>query len=138
MAHLAPKLFILEVDKYALTTNRFILIGWYKGDHEQTGIIFMWSTDTVNWLSISSNQNEPWIEIEANTFPLGTIYWKVCTIDQTGTSPFSEQYILISAEEPPAPIITSPSIAYEPRPTITWLSNEQVGYGVAIFNTPDY
>ena len=51
----------------------------------------MWSTDTVNWLSISSNQNEPWIEIEANTFPLGTIYWKVCTIDQTGTSPFSEQ-----------------------------------------------
>ena len=91
------------------------------------------SGQTWTTAKVSTNQYN---DFEANTFPAGTITWRVRTYDQEGlVSPYSNQVTFTSSEPSDAPIITSADTWNIARPTIQWSSVGQAKYQVQVLDS---
>lgn len=81
--------------------------------------------------------NQYW-EAPSNTFPTGTIEWRVKTYDQEGLpSPYSSIATFQSGSKPTAPIITNPlenGLINAATPTVQWSSLGQVGYHMQLLD----
>ena len=91
----------------------------------------------ATWNTINVNSNREYYDVSANTFPAGTITWRVKTFDQLGLeSPYSNSVVFTSADPTDAPTITSPTASVSiSRPTIQWTVPEQIAYQIIIADT---
>lgn len=111
---------------------------WEHNDTDaQSKFDLQWSSDGgQNWTTITKTTVNQYLDIAVNTFPAGTITWRVRTYDQEDlVSPYSNQVTFTSSEPSDAPIITSADTWNIARPTIQWSSVGQVKYQVQILDS---
>ena len=86
------------------------------------------------WNDLTSTGSDIEYYISPNTFPNGSIEWRVRTYDQSGLiSPWSDVAIFTAAEPTSAPTIVQPdSVVNEARPVIEWTGGAQSSYQLII------
>jgi len=111
---------------------------WKHNDTDaQSKFDLQWSSDGgQNWTTITKTTVNQYLDIAVNTFPAGTITWRVRTYDQEDlVSPYSNQVTFTSSEPSDAPIITSADTWNIARPTIQWSSVGQAKYQVQVLDS---
>lgn len=80
--------------------------------------------------------NEFW-DFVANTFPRGTIEWRVRTYDQAGlSSPYSNIATFLAGDKPAMPTIVLPgSTVAVANPAVQWSSDGQTGFLLTVKNS---
>lgn len=69
------------------------------GPIEQTSFTFSWGTSSTGpWTQITQATSEQSVTIPANTFPAGTIYWKVSGTDGAGQTSETQVYVISTAD----------------------------------------
>ena len=69
------------------------------GPIEQTSFTFSWGTSSTGpWTQITQATSEQSVTIPANTFPAGTIYWKVAGTDGAGQTSETQVYVISTAD----------------------------------------
>lgn len=86
------------------------------------------------WNAITSNGDERFYFVAANTFPAGPIEWRVKTYDsQLVESPWSNTAVFNATDPSAAPVITAPgSTVPIARPTVAWTSVNQQTYQIVV------
>jgi len=113
-------------------------LSWTHNDTDaQSKFDLQWSSDDgQTWTTVTKISTNQYSDFAANTFPVGTITWRVRTYDQEGlASPYSNQVTFTAAAPSNAPSITSADTWNVARPTIQWSSIGQVKYQVQILNS---
>ncbi len=97
----------------------------------QTAADLQWSADGSSWKTLGTvSGNSKSYTATANTFPAGTIYWRVRTYNSDGVAgAWSSGITFVSVAAPPAPIVATDG---KPFTTITWQSSGQQAYTVAV------
>lgn len=93
-----------------------------------------WSRDSATWTDLISVDSSVMIYIApANTFPSGTVYWRVRNYNHNNVAgPWSEVVTFISYGAPPVPSV---SVDEVPFATITWQSSGQEAWSVTVDGT---
>lgn len=97
-----------------------------------------WKTQGAStWNRIVTNSTNEYKDVNGNTFPVGTIVWRVRTYDSYGyASPWSAETVFTSADPSNAPTITAPtSPVGVSQPTIQWATSDQQSYQILIENS---
>lgn len=113
-------------------------LNWKHNDNDaQSKFDLQWSSDGgQTWTTVTKISTNQYSDFAANTFPVGTITWRVRTYDQEGlASPYSNQVTFTAAAPSNAPTITSAAEWNVSRPTIQWSSVGQVKYQVQILDS---
>ena len=93
-----------------------------------------WSTDQINWTTVTQTTSRNYYDMPANTLPAGNIYWRVrCynTYDEVGTYCGIQSFYAIGA--PSKPIINSVQ-SNSARPIIVWSATGQQLYQVQVLS----
>lgn len=113
------------IDRFAV--NRF---SWNTST-PATSSVFEWSVDGSTWNAVTISNSNNYYDVPSETFPLGSIYWRVKFTDsQPVESSYSYQSIITSTQKPNAPAITSSSTITIASPTLTWTSSGQLAFQV--------
>lgn len=97
----------------------------------QSAADLQWSSDGAIWndLATISGSGKSYTA-PANTFPAGTIYWRVRTYNSDDVAgAWSAPITFVSVAAPPAPVVAADS---KPYTTITWQSSGQLAYNIAV------
>lgn len=94
-----------------------------------------WRKEGGSWQTISQTTANQYYDMPANTFPVGTVYWRVRTYGQNGlVSEWAESSFLCSGKSA-TPVITAPgSNVNTSQPIISWIPDSQVYYQVQVLN----
>lgn len=69
------------------------------GPIDQTSFTFYWGTSAAGpWTQITQATSEQSVTIPANTFPVGTVYWKVSGTDGAGQTSETQVYTITTAD----------------------------------------
>lgn len=93
-----------------------------------------WSTDKINWTTISQTTGNTYYDMPSNTLPTGNIYWRVrCynEYDETGDYCAIQSFYAIGAPE--APHINAVPAATA-RPVVSWSAFGQQSYQLQIIS----
>ncbi len=93
-----------------------------------------------NWNVISFDGMSQFYDVPANTFPLGTIEWRVKTWSYVGMeSPYSDMSKFSVKDTPLGPTITTPTgLVAEPSPSVAWEhSYIQTHYQINVLDLSD-
>lgn len=113
-------------------------LSWIHNDTDsQSKFNLMWSSNGgTSWNTITQNTTSTYVDISANTFPVGSILWKVQTYDSYGLiSPYSSQSTFTSALASSAAIITSSASIAISRPVFQWSQSDQIAYQIQVLNS---
>lgn len=97
----------------------------------QSAADLQWSSDGTIWndLATISGSGKSYTA-PANTFPAGTIYWRVRTYNSDNAAgEWSVPITFVSVAAPAAPVVAADS---KPYTTITWQSSGQLAYNIAV------
>ncbi len=90
-----------------------------------------WSTNQSSWTTISLTTEDTYLDVPADTFPVGNIYWRVQTYNEYDeSSGYSDVAVFYSVGAPTVPIIQS--VSNDCRPTVEWSAFDQQIYQVQI------
>ena len=90
-----------------------------------------WSTDQVNWNTISDETSDTFYDMPAETLPSGNIYWRVRTYNEYDeASEYSDVATFYSIAAPDYVVIQS--VSNNARPVIQWQTNNQQLYQIQI------
>ena len=97
----------------------------------QTAADLQWSSDGATWNDLATiNGSGKSYTAPANTFPAGTVYWRVRTYNSDDVAgEWSAPITFVSVAAPPAPVVAADS---KPYTTITWQSSGQLAYNIAV------
>lgn len=112
----------------------------WKHNHTNAQLRFKleWSTNQTDWTTIEQTTDRQYLDVASDTFPSGTIYWRVTTWSLNNIeSPVSNIAIFTAALPSDAPIITSPNTTIYSRPILTWTQGDQVSYQYKIRDSVD-
>ncbi|NLU52383.1 MAG: DNRLRE domain-containing protein [Clostridiaceae bacterium] len=98
-----------------------------QGGSVQQAFDLQWSTDQVNWTTISQTTSNTYYDAPGGTFPTGNIYWQVRTYNEYDeASEWSDIQSFYAVGAPSAPVISSVSMGTA-RPTVEWSAfNQQI------------
>lgn len=103
---------------------------YYGSGDVQTAAEIQWSTDKASWTSINVAGSNKSTTVAAGTFATGEIFWRVRTYNSDNAAGTWSSTVSFNVVAPPkAPAVNS---TQEPRPTISWQSEEQQAYKVEI------
>lgn len=97
----------------------------------QTAAALQWSSDGTTWddLATISGSGKSYTA-PANTFPAGTVYWRVRTYNSDDAAgDWSAPITFVSVAAPPVPVVAADG---KPYTTITWQSSGQLAYNVTV------
>ena len=90
-----------------------------------------WSTNQLDWSTISETTENNFYDMPAETLPTGNIYWKVKTYNEYDEdSEYSDAAAFYSIGAPETPGITS--VSDECRPLVEWVAFDQQIYQIQI------
>lgn len=90
-----------------------------------------WSTDQVNWNTISDETSDTFYDMPAETLPAGNIYWRVQTYNEYDeASGYSDPEVFYSIAAPNYAVIQS--ISNAARPVIQWQADNQQVFQIQI------
>jgi hypothetical protein len=93
----------------------------------------------TTWNTVTQVTTNQYWDAPANTFPKGTIEWRVRTYDQEGlSSPYSDIQTFFAGDKPANPTITDPAngaIVPVANPVVQWSSVGQTAYHVKVLDT---
>ena len=97
----------------------------------QTAADLQWSSDGATWNDLATiNGSVKSYTAPANTFPAGTVYWRVRTYNSDDVAgAWSTPLTFVSVAAPPVPVVAADS---KPYTTITWQSSGQLAYSVTV------
>lgn len=108
----------------------------YSGD-TQREFVFEYSYNNTTWTTLAGTTNN-FIDILANTFSNGNLYWRVKVKNEHGTwSNYSSIQQIEVTGRPPVPVISTENTVITHRPVITWSSIDQYGYYVEVLDSSD-
>lgn len=98
---------------------------------EQTAAELQWSSDGSTWNNlVTVSGNSSTYSVPANTFPGGTVYWRVRTYNSDNIAgDWSSALSFISIAAPPVPVVAADS---KPFATIRWQTSGQLAYTVKV------
>jgi len=100
----------------------------------QKAFDLQWSTDQINWTTISQTTPNTYCDVPGGTFPTGNIYWRIRTYNEYDeVSPWSDIQSFYAVGAPSAPTISSVS-AGTARPTVSWAAFNQQIYQLQILS----
>lgn len=117
--------------------NRTIVFTWTYSSStgtRPTRSDVQWSTDNATWTDLATVPSSIMIyAAPANTFPAGTIYWRVRNYNSNDVAgPWSEVVTFISYGAPPVPSVSVDAV---PFATIRWQSSGQEAWRVTVDGT---
>lgn len=132
---LAPTL-IRPIDMDVDSTKN-IIFRWIHNSSlgsEQTGADVAWTKDLSSgrWNQTHVNGQNEFLEYASNTFPYGTIYWRVRTYNtenEVGVWSDSAAFFSIAAPDAPAIVSITQGTA---KPTITWAASIQSAFEIVV------
>src|SRR5690606_21467956 len=75
---------------------------------EQKAFDLQWSTDQVNWTTVSQTTANNYYDMPANTLPAGNIYWRVRTYNEYDeVGPYSDIQSFYAIGAPAAPVLNA-------------------------------
>lgn len=101
---------------------------------EQKAFDLQWSTDQVNWTTVSQTTANNYYDMPANTLPAGNIYWRVRTYNEYDeVGPYSDIQSFYAIGAPAAPVINAiPSNTA--RPVVSWSAFSQQVYQLQVLS----
>ena len=103
---------------------------------EQKAFDLQWSTDQVNWNTISDETSDTFYDMPAETLPAGNIYWRVRTYNEYDeASEYSDIATFYSIAAPNYAVIQS--ISNAARPVIQWQADNQQVFQIQILQNDD-
>jgi len=95
-----------------------------------------WSTDQINWNTISDETSNTFYDMPAETLPAGNIYWRVRTYNEYDeASEYSDIATFYSIAAPNYAAIQS--ISNAARPVIQWQADNQQVFQIQILQNDD-
>ncbi|ANW97725.1 hypothetical protein CSTERTH_01100 [Thermoclostridium stercorarium subsp. thermolacticum DSM 2910] len=102
----------------------------------QKAFDLQWSTDQVNWNTISDETSDTFYDMPAKTLPSGNIYWRVRTYNEYDeASEYSDIATFYSIAAPNYAVIQS--ISNAARPVIQWQADNQQVFQIQILQNDD-
>jgi hypothetical protein len=119
-----------------------IRLSWQHNDANgdpQAQFDFQWRKQgDTTWNTVTQVTPNQYWDAPANTFPKGTIEWRVRTYDQAGlSSPYSDIQTFFAGDKPANPTIIDPTngaIVPVANPTVQWSSVDQTAYHVKVLD----
>lgn len=129
-----------ELDPFAgetLDATEAQVFSWkHNHPNRQSKFDLDWSTDQVDWNTITRSTTLNSQIIAGDIFPAGEIYWRVRTYSDVGiVSEWSDVAVFISALPSDAPEIVSSNIITGSKPIFEWSQGDQASYEIELLNS---
>ena len=100
----------------------------------QKKVDLQWSTDQINWTTISQTTADNYYDMPANTLPAGNIYWRIrCYNDYDEVGPYCAAQSFYAIGAPATPAI-NPVQTNSARPIISWSAFGQQIYQLQVLS----
>lgn len=100
----------------------------------QKAFDLQWSTDQINWTTVSQTISNMYYDMPADTLPAGNIYWRVRTYNEYDeVGPYCDIQSFYAIGAPAAPVLNAiPSNTA--RPVVTWSAFSQQVYQLQVLS----
>jgi hypothetical protein len=100
----------------------------------QKAFDLQWSTDQINWTTVSQTISNMYYDMPADTLPAGNIYWRVrCYNEYDEVGPYCDIQSFYAIGAPAAPVLNAiPSNTA--RPVVTWSAFNQQVYQLQVLS----
>jgi len=101
---------------------------------EQKAFDLQWSTDQVNWTTVSQTTANNYYDMPADTLPAGNIYWRVRTYNEYDeVGPYSDIQSFYAIGAPAAPVLNAVP-TNSARPVVSWSAFSQQVYQLQVLS----